>query len=46
MLRTLRSKGRKVTQRWRKMHKEELYNLNSSPNIITEIKSKRRRQVG
>jgi hypothetical protein len=28
----------KVTGGWRKMNKEELHNLYSSPNIITPIK--------
>jgi hypothetical protein len=45
-LRTLRSKERQVTQSWKKMHKEELYNLNSSPDIIREITSRRMRQAG
>jgi hypothetical protein len=27
-----------VTGRWRKLHNEELYNVYSSPNIITIIK--------
>jgi hypothetical protein len=27
---------------WRKLHNEELYNLNSSPTIIRIIKSRRR----
>jgi hypothetical protein len=26
---------------WRKLHNEELHNLNSSPNIIRMIKSRR-----
>jgi hypothetical protein len=31
---------------WRKLHNEGLHNLNSSPNIIRMIKSKRMRWVG
>jgi hypothetical protein len=32
-----------VTGGWKKLHNEELHNLNSSPNIIKMIKSKRMR---
>jgi hypothetical protein len=32
-----------VTGRWRKMHNEEFYNLNSSPSAITMTKSRRMR---
>jgi hypothetical protein len=35
-----------VTGGWRKLHNEELYNLQSSPNIIRMIKSRRLRCVG
>jgi hypothetical protein len=35
-----------VTGDWRKLHKEELHNLYSSPNIIRMIKSRRIRWVG
>jgi hypothetical protein len=31
---------------WRKLHKKELHNLNSSPNIIKMIKSRRMRRAG
>jgi hypothetical protein len=30
-----------VTRGWRKLHNEELHNLNSSPSIIRMIKSRR-----
>jgi hypothetical protein len=32
-----------VTEDWRKLHNEELQNLNSSPYIIRMIKSRRMR---
>jgi hypothetical protein len=35
-----------VTGEWRKLHKEELHNLNSSLNIIRQIKSRRKRWAG
>jgi hypothetical protein len=35
-----------VTGDWRKLHKEELHNLYSSPNIIRMIKSSRMRWAG
>jgi hypothetical protein len=33
----------KVTGGWRKLHNEELNNLNSIPNIILVFKSRRKR---
>jgi hypothetical protein len=35
-----------VTREWRKLHNEVLYNLYSSPNITTHIKSRRLRWAG
>jgi hypothetical protein len=35
-----------VTGGWRKLHKEELHNLYSSPSIIRMIKSRRMRWAG
>jgi hypothetical protein len=35
-----------VTGGWRKLHNEELHNLNSSPSIIRMIKSRRMRWAG
>jgi hypothetical protein len=34
------------TGEWSKLHREELHNLYSSPNIIRQIKSRRMRWVG
>jgi hypothetical protein len=31
---------------WRKLHNDELHSLNSSPNIVTVIKSRRMRWAG
>jgi hypothetical protein len=36
----------RVTGGWRKLHNEELHNLNSSPSIIRIIKSRRTRWAG
>jgi hypothetical protein len=35
-----------VMGEWRKLHSEELHNLYSSPNIIEQIKSRKRRWAG
>jgi hypothetical protein len=35
-----------VTGEWRKLHKEELHNLYSFPDIITQLKSRRMRWAG
>jgi hypothetical protein len=39
-------KGDEVTGEWRKLHSGELHNLNSSPDIIRQIKSRRMRWAG
>jgi hypothetical protein len=35
-----------VTGEWRKLHNEELHNFYSSPDIITQVKSRRMRWAG
>jgi hypothetical protein len=35
-----------VTGEWRKLHNEELHNLYSSPDIITQVKSRPMRWTG
>jgi len=36
----------KVTESWRKLHNEELYNLYSAPNIFRVLKSRRMSWAG
>jgi len=40
------TKGREMAEGWRRLHNEELYNLNISPNIIRLIISSRMRWAG
>jgi hypothetical protein len=35
-----------VMGEWRKLHNEELHNMNSSPDIIRQVKSRRMRWAG
>jgi hypothetical protein len=44
--RILGPKGDEVTGEWRKRHKEELNDLNSSPTIVRVITSRRMRWAG
>jgi hypothetical protein len=39
-------KGEEVTGDWRRLHIEELHNMNSAPNVITVIKTRRMRWEG
>ena len=41
-----RPKREEVTREWKKLHNEELNDLNYPPNIIQVIKSRRMRCVG
>jgi hypothetical protein len=42
----IRPKRDEVTGKWRKLHKKELYDVYSSPNIFRVIKLKRMRWAG
>jgi hypothetical protein len=44
--RIFRLRRDKVTGGWRKLHNEELYNLDSSPSIIRKLKSRIMRWAG
>jgi hypothetical protein len=40
------SKGEEVTEKWRKLHNEELNDLYSSPNVVRVVKLRRMRWEG
>jgi hypothetical protein len=46
LMRIFRPKREEVTGQWRRLHKEELYDLFSSLNVIRVIKSRRMRWAG
>ena len=46
MLRVFGPKKDEVTGEWRKLHKEELRDLNFLPNIVRVVKSRRMRWAG
>jgi hypothetical protein len=46
VLRIFGPKRDELTEGWRKLHSEELYNLYSSPSVIRIIKSLRMRWAG
>jgi len=46
VLRIIGPKRDKVKREWRKLHKEERYDLYSSPNIVWVIKLRKTRWVG
>jgi hypothetical protein len=46
VLRKIFGSERKKDESWRKLHNDELHSLNSSPNIVMVIKSRRMRWAG
>jgi hypothetical protein len=44
--RIFKLKRDEVTERWRKLHNEELHDIYSSPSIIRVVKSRRMRRAG